>query len=433
MSFQRVLLDNTLKDLYSLDEMLEEEVALVYGMPDAKVQLTSPIPLSKKFAYQSPISREDDRDLLARLMLQVVPQVFGSIAGNMTLVMFDVDEGKSEQSQAPLSPVPSYRADASRTFAQLAKSEAPNVKFVIRPEDIKHHPAMKIAVAHLMDCLLHLQHTVSPDAHYELLSKTYLALSSLTTPVSDIVNTKLQPHQLQDETLLNEEVARMMETVLQRPLPFVVKMPLAVLGQGVFLIRTEADRKEGIEVLTRELKPMLRQLNDSNAHLKPSSLVLQELIPGESVSLSLFITRDGRPIMTSCCRQISDSAGNWGGAYISYKEQDSLQRQYAGTIEKLATYVHSKGFYGPMGVDVMTDQESRQSIIDLNIRVTGSHPLGFLKSHFSTKRGLDEAVVLFPLLLRYTRDVSESAFENEFMAGSIMINGWCHDKTHTFR
>ncbi|KAL8778228.1 MAG: hypothetical protein Q9213_007507 [Squamulea squamosa] len=312
MSFvpQGVVLDNTIQDLYSLDAKLEEDVVLVYGPPDAKVQLTSSIPLPTKFAYQSPLSREEDRDFLARLMLQVVPQVWGSIAGNMNLVMFDIGKGESEQSQAPSSAVPSYRVDAFRTFAQLAKSHAPTVKFVIRPQDIDHHPATKIAVAHPMDCLLHLPHTVDPDVHYELLSKTNMALSSLPTPASDVVNTKLQPHQLQDKTLLKAEVARMTEAVLQRPLPFVIKMPLSVTGQGVFLIRTEADRKEAIEVLTRELKPILRQLNDSNIHMKPSSLVLQELIPGESVSLALFITRDGRPIMSSCCRQISDSGGD---------------------------------------------------------------------------------------------------------------------------
>ena len=116
--------------------------------------------------------------------------------------------------------------------------------------------------------------------------------------------------------MLDAEVEKMLESVLERSLPFVIKLPLAVLGQGVFIVRAESDRQSAVKVLRSELRTMLQGLNDSNAHMRPSSLVIQEFIPGESVSTSLFITRTGRAIFTSCCKQITDSAGNWGGAFI---------------------------------------------------------------------------------------------------------------------
>lgn len=431
MSFSpyKVTLDHTLRDLYSLDGGSDQEVVLIHGMPDAKVQLISSIPLSAKFSYQSPLSKLEDKETLARLMLNVVPQVFGSIAGKMPVIMFKMDESASAANGGPHTPRPIYQTDAFQTFAQLA--QIPDLSFISGPKDIEIGPGGKIAVAHPMDCLLHLPHTVNPEVHYGLLSKTNLAFCGLPSPPSEVINTGLQPCQLKDMHSLDAEVEKMLGFVLERNIPFVIKLPLAVLGQGVFIIRAESDRQAAVEVLRSGLRTMLQQLNDSNAHLRPSSLVIQEFIPGESVSISLFVTRKGRAICTSCCKQITDSAGNWGGAFISYREQDRLQQAYAGTIEALAKFVHEKGFYGPMGADVMTDRGGRQLIIDLNMRVTGSHPLGFLKTHFS-RRGLHEAVVLFPLMLRCNREVFERAFESEFKDGSLVVNGWCHSQGLVF-
>ena len=425
----KIILDYTLRDLYSSDGGSDEDVTLIHGMPDAKVQLTSSIPLSAKFSYQSPLSKVEYKDKLSILMLNVVPQVFGSIAGKMPVIMFKIDESSSATNGAPYPPSPTYQMDAFQTFAQM--SQVPDLSFVSGPQDIEIHPGAKIAVAHPMDCLLHLPHTVDPETHFGLLSKTNLAFCSLPSPTSQVINTELQASQLKDMHLLDAEVDNMLESVLERTLPFVIKLPLAVLGQGVFILRAESDRQAAVKVLRSELRTMLQQLNDLNGHMRPSSLVIQEFIPGESVSISLFITRKGRVVFTSCCKQITDSDGNWGGAFISYREQDRLQQAYAGTIETLAKFMHEKEFYGPMGADIMTDRQGRQLIIDLNMRVTGSHPLGFLKTHFS-ERGLHEAVVLFPLMLKCDREVFERAFERDFGDGSLVVNGWCHSQGREF-
>lgn len=86
-----VILDTTLKDLYALDGTLDHGLVLVYAVPTADVQMSSGIPLSSKFVYQSPLNHCHDGDELARLFLQVVPQLFGFVAGNMPLVLFDLD------------------------------------------------------------------------------------------------------------------------------------------------------------------------------------------------------------------------------------------------------------------------------------------------------------------------------------------------------
>ena len=232
LSPSNVILDYTLQDLYSLDGGSDQDVVLIHAMPDAKVQLTSSIPLSAKFSYQSPLSKLEDRDTLARLMLNVVPQVFGSIAGKMPVIMFRINESTSAANGVPRPACPIYQMDTFQTFAQMARN--PGLCFVSGPQDIEIRSGAKIAVAHPMDCLLHLPHTVDPDAHYGLLSKTNLASCTLPSPKSEVIHAVLQLSQLKDMHLLDAEVERMSNFVLERSLPFVIKLPLAVLGQGVY-------------------------------------------------------------------------------------------------------------------------------------------------------------------------------------------------------
>ena len=424
---QNITLDTTLEQLYCLDESSDRNIVLVYAHPTADVQMTSGVPLSSKFVYQSPLSHVEDSDELARLFLQVVPQLYGFISGKMSLILFDLDHDDHDRLQS-LGSHRTHQADAIRVFDQLNPSQRPEVTFVLKPQDIVLSSGAKIAIISPMDCILHLTHAVDPEAHYEVLSKRALAMSGLPTPGSEVVDTLLQPHQIPDERLVDAEVTRMLQPVRERPLPFAVKMPQGCSGQGTFLIRTEADRQKAIEILVVEVERMLHQLNDSNKHLRPCSLIVQDMIPGDTAALSLFVTKTGRMIFTSCTDQIMDASGHWEGTHISYKQQDHLQKLYAQIMGAMAQYVHQKGYYGPMNADVMTGPDGRHVIVDLNVRVAASHPLGFLKKHFSADRNLHEAVLLFPLYLKGTRVAFEREFETRFRDGSLIISGWCQDK-----
>jgi carbamoylphosphate synthase large subunit len=207
--------------------------------------------------------------------------------------------------------------------------------------------------------------------------------------------------------------------------PFVVKLPQALSGQGVFLIRTEKERNAALAVLYPETLRMLRGLNEENVPLDPCCVLVQDLVPGEAVALSLFVTKSGKAVFNACCSQLIDNEGNWGGGFVDYHEQDRLQQEYSAIIEQLASYMHKLGYWGPMGADIMTDSEGGQLVIDMNVRVTGSHPLGALKSHF-THRGLNVATLVFPLMLNLTRDQFEVEFQEELHFGSLVVNAWVH-------
>jgi predicted ATP-grasp superfamily ATP-dependent carboligase len=170
---------------------------------------------------------------------------------------------------------------------------------------------------------------------------------------------------------------------------------------------------------------MLRNINPKNAHLDPCCVLVQDMIPGEAVALSLFVTRDGKAVFNACCPQLVDAEGNWGGGFVDYREQEQLRKEYSTIMEQIAGYMHKLGYWGPMGADIMTSLEGQQVVIDLNVRVTGSHPLGVLKGHFQ-RRGLNIAVLLFPLMLELTREQFEVEFKEELHFGSLVVNAWVH-------
>lgn len=420
-------LDMTLRDLYTC-EGGGENITLAFAVPTAEVQTAAGIPLSKKFTYQTPIYPTYDSDFLARRYLQLVPQAFAFMAGNLPVILFDLDKNAEELHVLNSTSRRPHQADAYSVFDRLYPHQKPELTFLEKPSDITFDQESRFAVVSPMDCLLPLPHLVDPEVHYEALSKRGLALSGLPTPATEIVDTALGPAQISDHELVDIEVQRMMAPIRARQPPFVIKMPQSLSGHGTFIVRTEADCSDAIRTLIPETKRMLNQINSLNAHINPCSLILQSLTPGEAVALSLLITKSGRPIFTACCSQIFHANGKWAGNFCDYREQETLRAQYAETAAKIGAYMHKLGYWGPLGADIMTGIDGRQLIIDLNARVTGSHPLGALRGHF-VRLGLNVANIFSCLTLRLTREEFEEEFRQELVqSGSIVVNAWIHMK-----
>ncbi|OCK84023.1 solid-state culture-specific protein-like protein [Lepidopterella palustris CBS 459.81] len=394
-----ISLDTTLRDLYAKEGREDHDVILCYAVPTAEVQMAPGIPLSKKFIYQSPLCPTTDSSTLAREFLKLV----------------SVNSSRLRQ----------YQHDAYAVFQRLDPTQRPNLSFVTKPADIEITPGYKFATVNPMDCLAPLPQLVPPEGHYEVLSKCRLALSGLLTPNTVLIDTVLSPARLQVAGAVDTDAEHMLGVVAARPLPFVVKLPQSLSGQGTFPVRTASDRTRALVLLGRETRRMLNAVTPENAHLKPCCLVLQDMLPGEAVALSLFVTRSGTAVFNACCGQLVDAHGAWGGGLIDYAAQDVLAASYAGLASRLACYVRSLGYWGPMGADIMTDGEGRQLVVDMNVRETGSHPLGVLRGHFQ-RRGLNVALTLFALMIRGTRDEFKAAFEEEVGDGSLVVNAWVH-------
>lgn len=411
-----------MRDIYAL-EGSGDKITHAFAIPTAEVQLSAGIPLSEKFANQSPLQSSKDREILACRFLQLIPQFCAFMVGKMPVFMFDLDQNAEDSRLLNSNTQRLHQTDAYRVLDQLTPQQRPDLTFVEKPSDIKLGPNGQLAIFAPMDCFLPLPHLVDPEAHYELLSKRGLALSGLPTPETEIVDTVLGSAQVSDHALVDSEVRRMISRIRNRQPPFVIKMPQSLSGHGTFMIRTNGDRGDAIRILEPETKRMLGQINSQNSHMSPCSLMLQRMIPeGERVALSLFVTKSGRAIFNACCHQLVHLNVQWGD-FIDYREQDALQARYADITNKLSAYAHQKGYLGPMGADILTDVDGQQMIVDINARMTGCHPLGGLRGHFG-RLGLNVAAMLFSSVLRLTRDEFGSQFEAELQLGSMVVIAW---------
>lgn len=420
-------LDTTLHDLYKLDNEDGPDHTLVYAIPAAKCQMKKSIPMNSKYAYQGPQCLDINADIQARASLCAGPQSHAFAAGKMPLVLFDVDSGEYE-GYPENEQIEGLRNNVEGVFSEITPEQQPNITFVDKPDNITVAAGHKAGVLHPMDCLQHLPGVITPDLHYELLSKRTLVTSGIPSAKSEIIDTTMTPDRLHDSAALDAEVERMMKPVSSAIAPFVVKMPQALAGQGVWVCKNEDEQAEAVETLVPEVKKMLLQMTEENKHLVPANLVIQEMIQGSAVCLSLFITKAGRPVFTSCTEQHFDSRGQWGGGFLDYRQQDKLAEHYSPIAAHIAKFLHEKGYYGPVGADIMTDMDGAQLCIDLNVRASGSYALGFLRKHFSTKRNLHDVAILYPLALKGSREKFQSNFAKELEEGKMVICGWAEGR-----
>lgn len=365
-------------------------------------------------------NQKQDADIMALFCLGCVAQYFGFVAGPMDLWLFDPDKTEHE----PTLDVRTHRADAKRVYEGLSEQQRPRLHFIESAEQVAAVPQKK-AVVNPMDFLDGHAPLVDQAVHWDLMSKRSLALSDLPSPPTEVVDTRLRPDQVRDEILVAEEVARMLERIETHALPFVVKLPMGLGGHAVFMVRDVARRESCLQVLREELPSMLRALTAENETLTPPSLLLQQVVPGETVGVSLFVTKAGRAVFLSCADQIIDEGDNWAGGVIDYACQDTLASSYRDTIELVAAYAYQRGYYGPMGVDVMTDEAGRQLIVDMNIRQTGDLTLGLLGKHFWEEHGLPYAGLIPAMSVQGDREQFETTFAEYIECGALVIVGWC--------
>lgn len=422
-----VTLDSTLFDLYSLDGGNCQDVGFVMAVPPPGPQVAPSFPRPSKYAYQSPRYPKLATDIYARICLGTAAQYHAFQTGPMPLYLFDVEPPKSSGLLAKLTAVPGHREDAQRVFSQLSETQRPDIRFLSAPSDIKRAGSTKLLSYTPLDILDGRSTSVSPEVHYTLLSKRTLAFAPLTSPKTDVIDTRLSHTQVKVPALVSAEVERMLAHIEHRALPFVVKVPQAVGGQGVFVLKNEADRADCLDVLREETTSMIQSINASNEHLKPACLILQEMLPSVPRGLNLFVTKTGRTIWISCTEPILDERNYWSGAMVDFNRQEHWEKVYGETARQISQYVFEQGYYGPLGADIMLDEDDKQHVIDLNVRLTGSYILGLMKTHFTT-RGMNCASLLTPLAVKGDRNSFEEKFAKELEEGRLVIIGWTHGR-----
>ncbi|KAJ5604115.1 solid-state culture-specific protein-like protein [Penicillium hordei] len=418
---ESVVLDYTLHDLYSTDNQ-DHDIWLLYAYaPPPHIQLAPDTPALTRFPVQSPLCPAVEKDELAQTLFHVTAQRFGFCSGPMPLLIL---EPGAHQDHA--SPISRGHEAISRVFGQLQANQRPLPTYTHDLANLALDRTAQLAVMVPLDWVAHLPHLIDPSTHYNLLSKRGLAESGLPTPRTAVIDTLHSPRRPWTAMEIRQEATRMTRSIREHPLPYVLKVPrVTSTGQGTFVVRTEADRTAVNTIFVDEVKSMLLALNPTNESLRPCNLILQEMVSGETVGLTFFVTKSGQVIFNSCTQQEVDETFCWSGGLISYHDQPRLERQYRNTMDAVGHFLHRSGYFGPAGVDVMTDESGTQLVVDLNVRITGTYHLGPLRGHF-TRRGFFEAAALATHRLKCTRPAFERHFATDLRRGCVLVTAWVH-------
>lgn len=236
---------------------------------------------------------------------------------------------------------------------------------------------------------------------------------------------------------LKHQIALILFKLSARSLPFVLKNQQTFGGGGTWVISSPKELTElKASLSTRILPKLLSQVNASNAHLKPATLIVSEMItdPIGDWGLTFFVTRAGECVFLAVTQQVVDSTKAWIGSKISYNDQESLEKKFTPIMREIGIWLCRYGYYGPCGADILefcpkndNDSETETlNIVDLNVRTSGSLVLGLMKGHFSKQRRLHEASS-FSITVNMSRESFIKGFEREFQEGKMVIVSWYGD------
>jgi ATP-grasp domain len=422
----QIMLENTLCDFFAAEDRRDNtcsprKVFVSYN-PISDLDLATKLPRNIKYPIQQwRNSNSSDFSSITNLIL--MPQRMSWITGKMAVIFFK-DEKQDEQEEAIYSNLEDDLAETIGVINPQCRFE-PSICTSL--EQIHLSVGDSFVIPYLpSDGLAHLPHHTDPDDHYELLTKRALALSGLPTPNAQLIDFG-RPETGWDSETLNNEVARAISTIHHRVRPFVLKSNSSGGSRGTYLVRTLADQAAVEKDVRNLLRSELQNLSLGNAHLHPCSLILTGFLLGKAVAINFYARNDGQGQFTSCCEQDFSKTGHWLGGAITYSTQHQLAALYAGIMQKTATFLHSRGYHGPVGIDVMTDEVGRHNVIDLNPRPTGSFILGCLRPHFAGELAMDEARVLPFMEFFASRAIFKTVFDKELRTGEIIILAWSSD------
>ena len=95
---------------------------------------------------------------------------------------------------------------------------------------------------------------------------------------------------------------------------------------------------------------------------------------------------------------------------VTYSAQARLASQYSELIQSTADFLRSNSYYGPAGINIMTDMAGVHDIVDLNPHSTGSFVPGCLRPHFLGVPGMIAACTLPFVEFFANRATREKAF-----------------------
>ena len=464
-----IKLDETLANLYKKSNCngVSTRIALIACVINSEMDLNSSIPRNTKYIYQddtfnslpveqtSSLDYEETQRQSAVKYLSLIAQRDAFVSGNMTVIIFNTDQEDERTCHS--------RKEAEKTLKELDPTQRPELLFLPSPRNIslKENGIDLLASKIILDGFDGYPFTVDLEVQYFLNSKVALCASGLPTPKCVLVELEGSNPEAQSccvacssspdsfsipvncsggrSEWLSSQISYMTSRVAAHPLPFVFKNQQAFGGGGTTIVSTAEQKEKLIADLTSRVLPKLLTLvNSSNAHLKPATLLLSDLVdnPIGDYGITFFVTKNGECVFIGVTEQTIDSNNAWIGNKISYLEQDRLRVKFNKIVNEIGAWLCRHHYYGPVGADILETappqegtQEPEESfhIVDLNVRMSGSLALGLLRGHYSRERGLHEASS-FAVNMKMGRESFIEAMGERYQERRVLIDSWYEDK-----
>lgn len=470
-----ITLDTTLADLYKRanPKASTQRIGFVFTGVNSALDLTDSFPRNEKYLYQdSPFNTLPTKRLvrrasaslqrsLAAKYLSLIAQRDAFISGpasSAVVICFPVDASDPEHS----------RREAEATISVLDLFQRPELVFCPGPADIPPMDQLKVhkvACKVVLDGLEGLPLTVPLEVTWYLNSKAALADSELPTPRMDVVEVSgfcVEPSGCCEVCVrdgmrthfvpancsgirgdwIKEGERRILNAVRRKPVPFVLKNQQTFGGAGTWVVHSEEDKADLVEVLSGEdgvLRKMLARVTEMNHHLKPATIIISDVVkdPIGDYGVTFFVTDKGQAIFLGASEQMTDSNNAWIGSTIDYTHQDNLREKFDPLVRRTAAWLAAQGYYGPAGMDVLetanpgqtdshTGEETAYHIVDLNVRTSGSMCLPLMRGYF-TDLGL-KCASSFSLTAKGSREEFIESSREDFVSGRMCILSWYHDR-----
>ena len=163
--------------------------------------------------------------------------------------------------------------------------------------------------------------------------------------------------------------------------PCVVKLSHGYAGLGNFFIRNAFD-----DSMMRE--QVAQQWPDA-------TLVINELIENivGDTGIQFYLRKDGSVVWLGLTQQQFNEKARWSGGVFSHDEQEEGRQRYEAAVLASARCLSAHGYFGVVGIDILTDADGQQFLVDVNPRLTGVTPFLMASRRFVTQ-GATEGIYL---------------------------------------
>ena len=162
--------------------------------------------------------------------------------------------------------------------------------------------------------------------------------------------------------------------------PCIVKLSHGYAGLGNYLIKHLADQQAMQVELTKHWPEAILVVNS-----------IVQNIAGD-YGVQFYLRRDGSIIWLGFTEQNFSEGSRWCGGTFSASLQSELFESMLQHVQAAGKYLHSVGYFGLVGIDLLRDASDRYFLVDVNPRLTGITPFLMTSRIFSRDLGLAEGV-----------------------------------------